>query len=38
MVKRIYFLKGNSYFEYDPRPGTDRVVKGPISIDTRFKD
>jgi len=37
MVKRIYFFKGNSYFEYDPRPGTDRVVKGPIAIDTRFK-
>jgi hypothetical protein len=37
MVKRIYFFKGDSYFEYDPRPGTDRVVKGPISIDTRFK-
>jgi hypothetical protein len=37
MVKRIYFFKGAFYFEYDPRPGTDRVIKGPIAIATRFK-
>jgi hypothetical protein len=37
MVKRMYFFKGGMYFEYDPRPSADRVVKGPIPIATRFK-
>jgi hypothetical protein len=37
MVKRMFFFKDGSCFEYDPRPGTDRVVKGPMPIGTRFK-
>jgi hypothetical protein len=37
MVKRIYFFKDGLCFEYDPRPGTDRVVKSPTPIGTRFK-
>jgi Hemopexin len=37
MVKRIYFFKDGFCFEYDPRPGTDRVVKGPTPIGSRFK-
>jgi hypothetical protein len=36
MVKRIYFFKGGLWFEYDPRAGTDRVVKGPVPIGDRF--
>jgi hypothetical protein len=37
IVKRMYFFSGGSCFEYDPRPGIDRVVKGPTPIATRFK-
>jgi hypothetical protein len=36
MVKRMYFFKSDSCFEYDPRPGTDRVVKTK-KIAARFK-
>jgi Hemopexin len=37
MFKRIYFFKDSSYFEYDPRPGIDRIVKGPIAIGAKFR-
>lgn len=37
MVKRMYFFKDGFCFEYDPRPATDRVVKGPTPIATRLK-
>jgi hypothetical protein len=37
MVKRMYFFKDSFCFEYDPRPSTDRVVKGPTPITTRLK-
>jgi hypothetical protein len=37
MVKRIYFFKDGLCFQYDPRPGTDRVVKGPTPIGVPFK-
>jgi hypothetical protein len=37
MFKRIYFFKDSSYFEYDPRPGIDRIVKGPSPIADRFR-
>lgn len=36
MFKRIYFFKGPVCFEYDPRAGTDRVVKGPTPLAARF--
>jgi hypothetical protein len=36
MVKRMYFFKSDSCFEYDPRPSTDRVVK-TATIARRFK-
>lgn len=36
MVKRMYFFKDGSCFEYDPRPHTDRVVR-KTAIGTRFK-
>jgi hypothetical protein len=37
MVKRMFFFKDGSCFEYDPRAGADRVVNGPFPIGTRFK-
>jgi hypothetical protein len=37
MVKRMYFFKDSSVFEYDPRSSADRVVKGPTPIGVRFK-
>jgi len=37
MVKRMYFFKDGFCFEYDPRAGADRVVKGPTAIATRLK-
>jgi hypothetical protein len=37
MVKRIYFFKDGLCFQFDPRQGTDRVVKGPTPIGTRFE-
>jgi hypothetical protein len=36
VVKRIVFFKGPVCFEYDPRAGADRVVKGPTPLATRF--
>ncbi|SEG08525.1 hemopexin repeat-containing protein [Nitrosomonas ureae] len=37
MIKRIYFFKGDLFWAYDPRPGTDRVVEGPRTIGEKWR-
>ena len=37
MVQRVYTFKDGLWFQYAPRPGTDRVIKPPTPIGTRFK-